>query len=67
MAARKTRQKIKDHIASAITHLENAVQQINNAMEMGEDRSSECYYLMPKGIEYILACKEFIESIQTKL
>ncbi len=67
MAQRKTRQKINDHVDSAIGHIENAIGQLRVAMEYGEERSPICYHLLPKAIEMILQCKELIEQIRKQL
>jgi hypothetical protein len=67
MAPRKTRQKIKDHLDSAVNHFEGAVGQLRVAMEMGEERSPECFYMIPKVIETQLALKELVEKIKTDI
>ncbi len=67
MAARKTRQKIKDHVDSAINHTASAAEQLAIAMEMGEERSPVCNLYIPKAIEMMIACRELIENIRAMM
>lgn len=64
MSPRKTRQKIKDHLDSAINHVGSACEQISISMTMGEERSPDCFYLLPKVVEALVACREWIEKIR---
>ena len=67
MVGRKTRQKIKDHMDSAINHLGCAVEQLNQSMEMGEERSPECFHLIPKIIETIIEVKGWVETVRSEI
>jgi len=67
MAPRKTRQKIRDHVSKAVGHLENAILQLGQSMELGEERSPICFHLIPKVIEMLIEQKDMIEKIRSEL
>lgn len=67
MAARSTRQKIKDRVNSAIEHVVAAAEQLTVAMEQADDRSPPAYHLIPKLVEMILALRDAIENLYKML